>query len=70
MKISINLLLVSSLYVKLGIFDCGELMTSRRSTAACLRYVSGVIAGKGICCGKSSTVFACLVALFSGTRHL
>ena len=50
--ISINTLLVSSPYVRLGILDYGHLILSRRSTATCPRYVPEVMAGKGICCGK------------------
>ena len=33
--ILINVLFVSSPYVRVGIFNCGDLMMSRRSTAAC-----------------------------------
>ena len=70
MAVLINALLVSSPYIRLGIFDCGYLMMSRKSAAACLRYVSGVMAGKGFFYGKNSTVSTFLVAPFSGIRHL
>ena len=33
---------------QIGIFNCGDLMMSKRYVVACLRYVSGVMAVKGI----------------------
>ena len=41
-EISINVLVVSYSYVRLGIFGYGDFMRSRRSVVASLRYVSGV----------------------------
>ena len=67
--ISINSLLVLSPYLRLVIFNCGDLMMSRRYVAACLKYVSGVMARKGIFCGTNSTS-AFLVAPCSDMKHL
>ena len=62
--ILINSLLVSSPYIRLSIFDCGDLKMPRRSAAAYLRYVSGVMAGKGICCGKIHCIYISCCSIF------
>lgn len=68
--ISINVLVYVLPYVKPGMFDLEFERIISISTAVCRRYVSSVMFGKGICCGKYSTVSASRMPLVSGTKHL
>ena len=51
-----NAFVVSFSYINLGILCSGFCNISMMCEAACFKYVSGIVDGKGICCGKKSAV--------------
>ena len=66
LEMSMNAFVVSFPYVNLGILCFGLCNISMISEVACFKYVSGIVFGKNIYCGKKSTASTCIVTPVAG----